>query len=131
MPLFFLCSLRLVNPPNAALDQNANQVNQPHKGNTDENQDNTDDNTNHILLDQATADTVDHPNDCNCGNAEDQFDQQRKAVKSFNKALHAFLLLKKMYCARILATYIISLRYRIVKGKQQKSRQTDLVYLLS
>ena len=54
----FILSIDLVKPPNASFDQDADKVDEPHEGDTDEQKDNCDDNAYHVVLVKALADSV-------------------------------------------------------------------------
>jgi hypothetical protein len=78
----------LVNPPNVALEKDANKVDEPHKGDTYKKKNDCKYDTNYVLLCKAAAKTVDHPNDCDRGDAENEFDYLRKIVNCFDERIH-------------------------------------------
>ena len=85
------CS-ELVDPPNAALEEDAEKVDKPHEGNTNEDKYDCENNSNHILLLKAAAKTVNYPNDCDCRDAENKLDYLRKIVNCFDERFHFIYL---------------------------------------
>ena len=77
-----------VNPPNSTTEQNADQIDQPHERNTDKEQYDCKYDTNNIALIQTTAQTIDHPNDCDSRDAENQLNELRKIIHCVNQAFH-------------------------------------------
>ena len=85
----------LVDPPNATLEKDSNEVDEPHEGDTYEDKNDSENNTDHILLLKAKANAVDHPYDCDCGDAENKLDYLRKIINSLDKGIHIqYLFLK-------------------------------------
>ena len=78
----------LVDPPNATLEKDANEVDEPHEGDTYEKKNDSEYNTYDVLLCKAAAKAVDHPNDRDCGDAENEFDYLRKIVNCFDERIH-------------------------------------------
>ena len=78
----------LVYPPNVALEKDAKKVDEPHEGNAYENKNNSEYNTYDVLLCKAAAKAVNHPNDRDCGDAENEFDYLRKIVNCFDERIH-------------------------------------------
>lgn len=78
----------LVKPPNVSFDQNADKVDKPHEGDTNKEKDDSDNHANHVVLVKALADSVDPPNDVECGDAENELKDLRQIVKGFNELLH-------------------------------------------
>ncbi len=78
----------LVDPPNIALEKNANKVDQPHKGNADKDKNNCDNNANDVILLKAAANAINHPNDSDRGDAENELDYLGKIVNCFDERIH-------------------------------------------
>jgi hypothetical protein len=78
----------LVNPPNAALEEDAEKVDKPHEGDTNKDKNDSEDNANDVLLCKAAAYAVDHPNDSDRGNAENELNNLRKIVDCLNQIFH-------------------------------------------
>ena len=81
------CSF-LVDPPNVTEENQTDKVYKPHKGDTNEDEYDCENNANHILLLKAAAETVYHPNDSDCRNAKDELDDLRKIVKCLDDGIH-------------------------------------------
>ena len=78
----------LVDPPNVALEKDANEVDKPHEGDTNKDKNDSENNANDVMLCKAAAYAVDHPDDSDCGDAENELDDLRKIVKCFDERIH-------------------------------------------
>lgn len=85
--LFFICC-RSIDPPNLILEENAKNVDEPHKGDTNKNQNDAKDHTDHIVLIETAANAVQRPDNVESGDSENEFDQLRKIVYRLNNTLH-------------------------------------------
>lgn len=94
----------LVKPPNVSFDQNADKVDKPHEGDTNKEKDDSDNHANHVVLVKALADSVDPPNDVECGDAENELKDLRQIVKGFNELFH---FMSPIVYLRISAAFII------------------------
>ena len=81
-----------VDPPNVALHQNAEQVDQPHKGDTDKDQNDSQHDADHVVLVKAAAQAIDHPHDSNGGDAKNELNERGKIVNGIDQAFHNMLL---------------------------------------
>ena len=82
----------LVDPPNATLEKDAEKVDKPHEGDTNKDENDRENYANDVLLCKAAAETIDHPNDSNCGDAENELDNLRKVIKSLDDRIHFYYL---------------------------------------
>jgi hypothetical protein len=80
----------LVDPPNAALEEDAEKVDKPHEGDTNKDKNDSEDNANDVLLCKAAAYAVDHPNDSDRGNAENELDNLGKIVNCLDDRIHFY-----------------------------------------
>ena len=80
--------MKLVKPPNVIFQKNAEKVDDPHEGDTNEKKDNCDNYAYHVVLVKALADSVDPPNDVKSGNAKNKLYDLRQVVKCFDELFH-------------------------------------------
>ena len=85
----------LVDPPNVALEKDANEVDEPHEGDTYENKNDSKNDADDVLLCNTAAETVDHPNDSDRGDAKNELDYLRKIINSFDERIHFKYLFHK------------------------------------
>ena len=96
--------MNLVKPPNVILEKNAEKVDDPYEGDTNEHQDYCDNYAYHVVLVKALAESVDPPNDIKCGDAKDDLYDLRQIVKCFDELFH---FMSPIVYLRITASLII------------------------
>jgi len=72
--------------PDITLNCDAEDINEPHERNEEKND--SDDNRNSILFIYSANDTVDCPNDIECGDSEDDLYDKRKIIKCIDEFFH-------------------------------------------
>lgn len=82
----FFCKYS-VDGPDLALEQEADQVNQPHKGSAEDEND-ADDDAEHIVRNDAAEQTIDRPYDVEHRDAKNQLCNLRQFIDQFDDLLY-------------------------------------------
>ena len=84
----FFVRVILIDPPDVALDEDAEQVDEPYKGGTEE-KDDGDDDAYGVVGNKALAKTDDVPYDVKGGEAKNNFDNKGQIFYGFDEIFHS------------------------------------------
>ena len=85
---FFICNIRLAEPPNFFAYDNANKVDEPEERNTNEDKDDGKNDTENVFSINALKNAVNCPENIKCRDAENEFYKPGKVVDCFNEIFH-------------------------------------------
>jgi hypothetical protein len=84
----FLCSAELAEPPNFALEHDADKVNKPKYGDTYENKNDRKNDAYEVVCINALENAVNCPENIECGKCEYNLHDKRKIINGFNEIFH-------------------------------------------
>ena len=92
--MYFKFFLGKSEPPNVALEDDANEVDDPEECGTCNEKNDCEDDSENVTVADALEEAVDLPDDCDAGESEDDLHDKRKIVESFDDVFHCIILLK-------------------------------------